>query len=599
MTVYSKNILSESVWQALDESTQQHLSQWDEVAVLVNENAYLFETDLTLQQIQQLFQNAEKYAIGSDEFKTGTGKALSGAAAAAKAATGGLKLGVDVVRKISAKIDALAKEAAQNSQPVQNADAAFKKAQMDLYDKLGGRDAKINQIITQMAQFAKDNPVKTRFLIGAITTAAAIAAGPVAGAGAGFVLRTASGVLKGDSLSSAVGQAAKVGATGALIGTIADMIGGDVEITKPAEEGGPAPVSSEVSTQEISQETNTPVEDVVANLPDTVEEYKALHAQKIIDSLGRQFSDTWSDEMKQKLIDQIQVTGEYPDDFNANWSGNIYGGNIVMSPEEEVAWKRWVQANNPVMGVADSESQAWLAQNVEGVDANQEMQAAKQAEWQAERKAEYDALSPEEQRAYDERAREAMDMWGDSADYEPPGTPKYTESVIYTKMLAGLALTETERKLVKEIGWQDIKRGAQKAGDAIAKGYNTAKATTGKAASAVGKELGQKITYKQLSSQWAAAGKPLDNAAIFKMLMDAGLDNTAIMAIADASKIPIPTAQEIAAYKKKGGGQTNAKQGFGSRIARAVTGGGNELDKRANAHAKGMAAMQAQQDTPQ
>jgi hypothetical protein len=161
---------------------------------------------------------------------------------------------------------------------------------------------------------------------------------------------------------------------------------------------------------------------------------------------------------------------------------------------------------------------------------------------------------------------------------------------IYLKVLSGIVLTEEEQQTVKEVGWADIKRGAQKAANVVG-----AKAKS--AAKVVGKELGQKITYKQLGAMWQSAGKPLDNAAIFKILMDAGLDNNAIMAIADASQIKIPTPQEIAAYKKtaKGQGTGNAKQGMMSRIGRAVTGQGNALDNAASAHSKGLSAMQGQQ----
>jgi hypothetical protein len=413
---YCKNVLSESVWLTLDESTQSYLREWDEVVSLINENSYLFETDLTLQQIQQIFQNAEKYAIGSDQFKTKTGVAIGAAGSAAnvagKAVAGTLRVGKDItaatVRQISDKVNELGK-AIQDTTPVQNADAVFKQAQKDLYDKLGGKDAKVNQIIHKMAELAKEHPGKTKVLIAALTTAAAVAGGPAGGAGAGFVLRSANELLKGESLSTAVGKSVKVAAMGAALGAFADMVADATDIGQPSIEGGPAPVSSEVSTQDIQAEPEA--EEILASLPDTVEEYRLQHAQSLIDQMAAQ-ADAWSPEMKQKLADMINITGEYPDNFDANWDGSVYRGNIVMTPDEEVAFRRFYGSiqPEPMMRMQDGRVSEWLTQNVSGVAENNALEAQLQAEYEAEYQAKLDAMSPEER---EEFLRRQPSMWQD------------------------------------------------------------------------------------------------------------------------------------------------------------------------------------------
>ncbi len=70
---------------------------------------------------------------------------------------GTVKVGADVVRQVNNKINQLGKMI-QDTTPVKNIDAAFDKAKKDMYDKLGGQDSKVNQIVTKLSDAAKAHP---------------------------------------------------------------------------------------------------------------------------------------------------------------------------------------------------------------------------------------------------------------------------------------------------------------------------------------------------------------------------------------------------------------------------------------------------------
>jgi len=213
----SRTVLTESVWQALNEDTQNYLTEWDQLGLYLQENAHIFEAELTPQQINDIFTNAEQYAVDSGSFQTKLGKVGNKAADAGKAAVGGVKVAADVMAKANAQLNKLG-AAIQDTAPIKGIDAAFEKAKKDLYVKLGGKDSKVNQVIMKASQLAKDHPGKTKFLVGALTVAASLAAGPAGGAAAGYVLRGASDLIAGEKLSTAVGKGLKTAAMGYLSG---------------------------------------------------------------------------------------------------------------------------------------------------------------------------------------------------------------------------------------------------------------------------------------------------------------------------------------------------------------------------------------------
>jgi hypothetical protein len=163
---------------------------------------YIVEAQLTPDQISQLFTNVEQGATAAGGNRTMLGK------------------GKDAASFINKKIDELGAQL-KKAGPVQNADAKFK----ELKDKIGATDSKVAKAIQGVSDWAKENPGKASIAVGILTTAAAMASGPLGGAVAGFIARATKDLLQGADLSTAVGKAAKTGVIGALVGFGLEKIG--------------------------------------------------------------------------------------------------------------------------------------------------------------------------------------------------------------------------------------------------------------------------------------------------------------------------------------------------------------------------------------
>ncbi len=209
----SQTILNES-WQQLTESQRIYVGHWEKnVWPLMEQVTRLYEAELTTNQINTIFANAETVAGKDGGNLTALGKAG--------------KVTSEVTGKMKAEIDKLLK-AAQNSGPVKNADQQFEKLKAQLKTKLEGNPmgTKILQGVEKWGQFAKDNPAKSAFIIGAMTSVLAFASGGIAsGAAIGFFLKLANNTIKGDALSTAAGKSIKGAALGAVAGAIGDAIG--------------------------------------------------------------------------------------------------------------------------------------------------------------------------------------------------------------------------------------------------------------------------------------------------------------------------------------------------------------------------------------
>ena len=163
---------------------------------------YILEAKLTPDQIQQLFTGAEQGMTAGGKNRTFIGKATDAAA-----------LPIEAVKFIDKKINELGK-ALQNSGPVKNMDAKFD----ELKAKIGAKDSKVVNGIKAVSDWAKANPGKATVAVAILTTAAAMAGGPMGGAIAGFLARATKDLLQGEKLSTAVGKSIKTAAYGAIAG---------------------------------------------------------------------------------------------------------------------------------------------------------------------------------------------------------------------------------------------------------------------------------------------------------------------------------------------------------------------------------------------
>jgi hypothetical protein len=193
---------------------------------IVNQLRPLFEAPLKQTQIDQIFSQAEQNLTSAGVNRSGVGQAVDTTKAV------GSKVG-SAVGSVNNAINKLGGYL-QTTTPVQYFDQKFEDLKQKISAKLGA-DSKTMAVIDQLGQYAKANPGKTAFVIGALTAVAAFTTGPAGGAVAGQVLRGAVELLKGEKLSTAVGRGVKAGAYGFLAGMGIKELGeylGAVEVVR-------------------------------------------------------------------------------------------------------------------------------------------------------------------------------------------------------------------------------------------------------------------------------------------------------------------------------------------------------------------------------
>jgi hypothetical protein len=102
----------------------------------------------------------------------------------------------------------------QNTAPVQDFDSRFDTLKSNVAQKY----PKLASGLQKYGEFAKSHPKTQAFIIGVLTAAASLAAGPVGGAVAAGLLRASNELLKGEKLSTAVGKTLKSASLGWLAG---------------------------------------------------------------------------------------------------------------------------------------------------------------------------------------------------------------------------------------------------------------------------------------------------------------------------------------------------------------------------------------------
>lgn len=260
-------MLKESGWYCSSEPAfREYLLEWGEVVQLFEQQNPLFEAEaLTNRDISRLFKAAEIISQQGSHGRTGLGKAIDIAGIPSRA-----------ISKINQKVEELIVKA-QKIGAVDQADQKFEKMLSSLAQKAGGDDSKIVRAVKRMREFAKDNPVKMVFIIGAGTAAGSLLAGPLGAAGAAAILKMASEVLKGEKLSAAVARGVTTGAVGGLAGlsmsAIGDLLAQGASKIMPVDVG-----QANISTSGASNSTSTGFKSYVIDVPvyGTKEEIQAL-----------------------------------------------------------------------------------------------------------------------------------------------------------------------------------------------------------------------------------------------------------------------------------------------------------------------------------
>ena len=492
------------------------------IPFLTSVERYIVEAKLNPQQISQLFTDVEAGATAAGGNRNALGK------------------GTDAAKFISAKMKEIG-QAVKKSGPVENADAKF----AELKAKIGAKDGKVVQAIQGVSDWAKANPGKATIAVTILTAAAGMAAGPMAGAIGGFIMRASKDLLQGKDLSTAAGNALKTAAIGALVGGLSDVFKASdlVDITPPATEGGVASITAELSTDDITSaaEIADPA-DLIDVMPD-IAESKLQFAQDIAENHTNNGGFELSPEMVQKMADSMVESGEYPQNFSISIpdGSEFVRGNIYLTPDEAVAFEK---AGFQGFKVMSSEASKWIEENVEGGDAWAADNAAETAELaakQAEIAAEYDAMSPEDQQAYDAEESQSGIYTSGFDEYTPPGTPKYKESISFNALQLETIIEwcdETPAVMLTEGPLDAIKKGAAAAGGAIKKGA----AAVGAKAAKVGKNMTTKVTADKLNSAWKKAGSPTDSDAVANILRQQGVDDKVLAPVYKTLGAKLPAA---------------------------------------------------------
>ena len=364
----SQTILAES-WQELTEAQRIYVGRWEkDVWPLVEGMSKLLEADLSPKQIDKIFSDAEQTAIDSGNNKTALGKA-------------GQVVG-DQAKKLTDQINKLA-DAAQQSGPIKNFDQQFENLKGQLKKKLQGNPAgqKILSIVDGYGGFAKENPAKAAFIIGAMTSVLAFASGGiVSGAAIGFFLKLASNTLKGDKLSTAAGKSIKGAALGAVAGAIGDAIGeilppeitntfinnasGEIDITQL---DGMDATSMEDLTAESAKEliqTRSAMEELLArgDLDPEAEEILQGQLDQVNDKV-REIGGASVNDSVDAMQDEFGIKGT---DVQLQKTTDTSGtGQEFQSETEVVAELDAEQLNDAGINSADFPDNAWITANTE------------------------------------------------------------------------------------------------------------------------------------------------------------------------------------------------------------------------------------------
>ena len=236
------------------------------------------EANLSADQIKNLFTSIEQGATAAGSNRTAIGKGAD--------AVG------NVASAINKKIDDLG-AAIKKAGPVQNMDAKFN----ELKQKIGDKDSKVVGAVKAVSDWAKANPGKATVAVAILTSAAAMAGGPLGGAVAGFLARATKDILQGKELSTAVGKSIKTGAVGALAGgaiqAVGDLIDPDISQAIIASDGQTIDVSGLEAMKATSLEDVSPeaIEDLLKtqNALETAAKNVSAEEREII---MQQFSET-------------------------------------------------------------------------------------------------------------------------------------------------------------------------------------------------------------------------------------------------------------------------------------------------------------------
>jgi hypothetical protein len=462
-------------WQTLTEAQKNTIRECEKhLWPLMESLVYLFEQRLRAEDIEKLFTAAEEQSTGK----------LTKGAQAAKGAKDAAQLGADTVKKINQKVNELGKKL-QDTEPVQNFDQKIEQLKQDIKQKAGD-DNKVIKQIEKYADFAKENPGKSAFVIGVLTAAAAFAGGPAGGAAVGFLLRSANEVAKGEKASSAAGKAAKTAAIGALAGVAAENI-------------------------------SSAVTDAIAEMGvDEIDAAKAGFEQANVENALADVEAAYGDAIPDEIDDYRNLSG------NVSLNGFSYGFDLYLSPEQLEEYRSLTQAWDAAELGSPESKEAFLkvVDFLEGAADDPQQSTIRQ--YAAALNAAQDAgltIDQVNQLSGD------LDKLVDKIDALREAEPKIAAAVQAAAQQADeFANKEPE---VSESIDEDIK--------------SKIKNTAGN----VKKQATQAVTKQKLMRAWKKQGQPLDYGSIVQIMQNAGLSTKEIENVSQTAGVELPTKSQV------------------------------------------------------
>tara|TARA_B100001057_G_scaffold244132_1_gene244444 strand:- start:1494 stop:3752 length:2259 start_codon:yes stop_codon:yes gene_type:complete len=569
----TSQILTEG-YQDLTESQKIYLGRWEkELWPLLEEFTKVSEANLTADEIQSIFQGAEKQSIASGDNKTLTGKVGSAVGAAAK-------LPVDIAKKVDAKINQLGRMA-QEAGPIKNMDAKFE----ELKKKIGEKDSKIVAGVKRVSDWAKDNPGKASLAVGILTTIAAFAGGPAGGAAAGLILRASKDLLQGEKLSTAVGKSLKTAAYGALAGMafryISDQVLDNVMTTQEAqwEAMEKGYMDSNLESAKLNLAVKFGVDDVDTMLDGAARyqlqgNYNAFYYDYDVIIAPDQRA-TFS-----ALKDAIANTESFSDaQIKATMKFHDFMQGIVNNPENQKLAEivEAVKQLNPGE-LTSQQTDALLAagndmdkfydaiENAGKTGAAAIQGAAQTVDARSKKAIRSKAVDPEVMKQLELDFEKEKDK-KENIDYEETVEYLYEQFLLEKDPKQGELPLDNPNSLGSKLK-RGIGKAASAVGGGIKKGAGAVSGGIKKGAGAVSgsvkstaKELGQKITAKKLNKAWEKMGKPTDSGSIYNILSNQGVSDDNIKTIGQEQKVALTPTSSAGKDKAKADAGTTPEPG--------------------------------------
>jgi hypothetical protein len=434
----------------------------------------LMEVALKPEQIQQVFQQVNQ-AKGN---RTLLGK------------------GVDAAKQVDDAVNKVGKWL-QNTTPVQGFDQKFEQLKSAVSKKFPALDKNL----TALGTWAKENPGKTAAIIGVLTTLAAlpVVGGATGGLIAGQILRGVTGLIKGEKLSTAIGQGLKAAAYGWLAGKSMEAIGS--MITRMAQTFNMVPLQGSRSYFEQSV---------------------GIPGARDISATG-------------KIIGTNSQVTKFNDMFTKAtelWQNKQYDQASTLFDQSLVYAKQVTDATLKATGGQWDKSYNNLQTILQGLSS-----AAQGAATGAT------AMDKQGKPATDNTATPAQPA-PSQAESRKPKSLALTESqirAVFDRVARLNSRMLAEGRLEEGI-WDDIKSGASKGLQGIKSMAGKAVGAVAQGAAKVGRSMTAKVTSDALTKAWQAAGSPTDSAEIEKLLQAQGVNPEVVKTVFQANSIPLSVA---------------------------------------------------------